>query len=272
MGLPRMWTIHDGSGAPQLRLSYTADSIYTDIWAVQPGYLSLLPSANRVGINNSIPTQALDVTGNGYFSSNISFSGAYLKTNQVSARDLTVVTGASKTVVLDTPVWDDMVVVMSNVKAPAANAPVWTPYKGSEVPAFKKDATNTLYFATQLSHAYKEGSNIEFHIHIAYPDNLTGNSTWYFTYSWANVDGTFPPASNSGNVVVVSPSTVDYHQLAQMVASIDGTGKTVSSVLLCSISRLGGVGADNYDNVIYLMSGDFHFLKDTIGSRTGLAK
>jgi hypothetical protein len=123
-----------------------------------------------------------------------------------------------------------------------------------------------------LPHSYKEGTDIEFHIHISYPDNASGNSTWYFTYSWANIDGTFPAPSNSGKVVVPSHTTADYHDIAQIIASISGSGKTVSSILICSISRLGADGTDDYDNGIYLVSGDFHFQKDTMGSRQQLVK
>jgi hypothetical protein len=197
---------------------------------------------------------------------------AIIKTDKTSARDLTITTGTEKTILLSTPVYDDLQVSMANAKTPASAAPTWTPYKGSEVPAFSKTATNVLYFSAQMPHSYQQGTNIEFHIHIAYPDTGAGNSVWYMTYSWANIDGAFPAASNSGNVIVASPATTDYHDDPSIVASINGAGKTISSVLLCSISRLGGDGSDDYDNVIYLVSGDFHYQKDTIGSRTRLTK
>jgi len=197
---------------------------------------------------------------------------AIIKTDKTSARDLTITTGAVKTLVLDTPVYDDMTVSMANAKTPAANAPNWVAYKGSEIPAFSKSATNVLYFTAQLPHTYKEGTNLEFHIHITYPDTGAGNSVWYFTYSWANIDGAFPGASNSGNIVVPTHSTADFHDMAQIVTTINGAGKTVSSILLCSISRIGGDGSDDYDNVVYLVAGDFHYQKDTWGSRQQLVK
>ncbi len=225
-------------------------------------------STDKVTINEDLDVaDDLTVTGT------INTPGdAIIKTDGTSARDLTITTGAQKTILLSTPVYDDMQISMANVKTPASSAPTWTPYKGSEVPAFSKTATNVLYFSAQMPHSYDEGTNIEFHIHVAYPDNGAGNSVWYMTYSWANIDGAFPAASNSGNVIVASPATADYHDDPSIVASINGAGKTISSVLLCSISRLGGDGSDDYDNVIYLVSGDFHYQKDTIGSRQQLIK
>jgi hypothetical protein len=193
----------------------------------------------------------------------------YFATNNVTVYNNFTV---AQFMTLGTPVWDDMQISFSNAKAPASNAPNWVAYKNSEVPAFSKTATNVLYFTAQLPHSYKEGSNMDFHIHITYPDAGVGNSTWYFTYSWANIDGTFPGASNSGNVIIPSHATADYNDMAEIMGTINGAGKTVSSILLCSISRLGGDGSDNYDNVIYLVSGDFHVQRDTIGSKQQLVK
>ena len=167
--------------------------------------------------------------------------------------------------------WDDMSIAMANAKVPAANAPTWRDYKQTQVPAFSASQVNVLYFSAQLPHSYKEGSDLEFHIHVAYPDAVAGNSVWYFTYSWAN-DGDAFPAPLSVQVTKPSIGIVDGYQRMQIVANIDGTGKTISSVLLCSIQRTGTHGDDNYGNVIYLVSGDFHYQKDAVGSRQMLVK
>jgi hypothetical protein len=225
-------------------------------------------ATDKVTINEDLEV-ADDLTVNGTINAP---GDAIIKTDGSSARDLTITTGAVKTLVLSTPVYDDMTVSMANAKTPAANAPNWVAYKGSEIPAFSKSATNVLYFTAQLPHTYKEGTDLEFHIHITYPDAGAGNSVWYFTYSWANIDGAFPGASNSGNIVVPTHSTADFHDMAQIVTTISGAGKTVSSILLCSISRIGGNGSDDYDNVVYLVAGDFHYQKDTLGSRQQLIK
>jgi hypothetical protein len=239
---------------------------------------------SRLGLNNNAPANELDVTGqvhatgnintdsNVYASGNLTLSGAYLKSNTISARDLTVVTGSQKTLVLDTPVWEDMVVSMTNVKAPAADPPTWRAYLQSEVPAFSKDAVNVLYFSAQLPHSYKEGSDLEFHVHLSYPDATSGNSTWYLSYSWANINANFPAASSVTLNYVAAPGVADRHQMVTIAPTISGVGKTISSVILCSIQRLGNVLADNYNNEIYLVSGDFHYQVDTMGSRQQVIK
>lgn len=168
---------------------------------------------------------------------------------------------------LDQVVYDDMQISLANARSPASLAPNWTAYKGSQVPAFSADQVNVLYFSAQVPHSYKEGTDLEFHVHVAYPDNTWGYSRWYMTYSWANVGDVFP-AESSASVVHGSTNTTDEHQLIELTSSINGTGKTISSILLCSIQRTGTFVSDNYSNVIYLVSADFHYQKDSLGSKT----
>lgn len=175
------------------------------------------------------------------------------------------------TLVLNEVVWDDLQINASQARLPASLAPTARTYLQSQVLGFSPTAVNVIYFSAQLPHGYKEGTNLEFHIHLAYPDALSGNSTWYFSYSWADDDEAFPVPSEVTKVVV-SPATANRHQLAEIESTIVGTGKRISSVLLCSIQRLGNDGDDTYPSEIYLVSADFHYQKDTIGSKYMLGK
>lgn len=170
----------------------------------------------------------------------------------------------------DATVFDDFVVRLGNLKAPAADPPTTRAYKGGEVYGFSKSATNVLYFEAQLPHSYKEGSPLAFHLHVAYPTNGAGNVLWSFTHSWANVDEVFPSPTTE-TAISISPATLDAHGLCEIV-EIDGTGKNISSVLLCSISRIGGHVDDTYDAEVYAISADFHYEKDTVGSRSMYTK
>lgn len=186
-------------------------------------------------------------------------------------QDLYIDAGAGHTIVLSQPTWNDLQINMSNARLPSALAPTYRPFFSSQVPAFSDTQINVLYFSAQLPHSYLEGSDIEFHIHVAYPDAQAGNSVWYFTYSWANGGDEFAVALSS-TVTVASPTVANRHQLIELNTAIDGTGKEISSVLACSIQRTGTSGSDTYPNEIYLLSGDFYYQSDTLGSRTRLAK
>ena len=54
-------------------------------------------------------------------------------------------------------------------------------------------------------------------------------------------------------------------------AGIDGTGHTISSVLLCRIKRVSAT-SDNYSGGVAIMDFDVHYEIDTMGSRQELVK
>jgi len=180
-----------------------------------------------------------------------------------------VVTGdtTSNKYTLSSPRWDDMRVPLSSVRLPAANAPTWTAYKGSFVLAFDGTSTDTIYFAVQIPHKYQEGTDIDAHIHWVAEDNTAGNVLWRFTYSWANIDGTFPVETSVDKLIATSEVT-DKHILTDIV-DITGTSKTISGMLLCSLARIGGDASDTYDaKDAYFLEFDFHFRTDTPGGST----
>ena len=55
-------------------------------------------------------------------------------------------------------------------------------------------------------------------------------------------------------------------------AGIDGTGKTLSSILSIKLSRIGGALADDYDDDALLKEFDIHYEVDTVGSRAESSK
>ena len=162
-------------------------------------------------------------------------------------------------------VYDDLRIDLSNIKAPTLNPPTWTSYKGGECPIFSATQSEILYFRIQLPHGWKEGSDLNFHIHVTYPTNGTGNSQWKFTYSWANIDGTFPTETTLLQTFA-APTITDQH-IIHSFGTISGTDKNISSILICSLSRLGTDVLDTYASGIYGISADFHYQIDTIGSR-----
>lgn len=166
----------------------------------------------------------------------------------------------------DAVVWGNLSIAMGEVKLPGVSDPSWTAYKGSYVLTFAKAADNIASFSAQMPHGYKQGSDIEFHLHLAYPDNGAGGSRWVFTHSWANMGAAFP-GETTVPLTVASPEITDQHQYSE-IATLSGAGKTISSILLCSIMREGTDAVnDTYDDVSYLVSMDFHYQRDTNGSR-----
>lgn len=161
-------------------------------------------------------------------------------------------------------VQDDFQVQLANVKAPASDPPTWSIYKGCELPLFGAGGTNVVYFTAQFQHSWEEGTNVEPHIHLAYTNANAGNSVWRFTYSWANMGANFP-TETTVDATFSSPEVTDRHTY-NTFGNVSGSGNTKSSIMLCSLSRLGGDAADTYASGIYAVSADIHISKNKLGS------
>ena len=160
--------------------------------------------------------------------------------------------------------YDDLQVNPVNAKINKSEEPSTYAYKGGYVVGFADAADEVLYFTAQLHHQYKEGTNLNFHLHLIYADGTTGNADWTFTYSWANVHTNFPTESTI-NTTTAAPGEADYAAIGS-IGELNGTGKNMSSLLICSLTRNGTAGTDTYANTVYVVSMDFHMEMDKPGS------
>jgi len=184
-------------------------------------------------------------------------------------------------------VWDDLRVPATAVRVPAAAGPTWGQFKddgsastGVFVYWFHPSTENSVYFTAQMPHGWKEGSDIEAHVHWVSADTAGGAGTdvcWGLEYVWVDMNEV------AGNTTIVygdeqsngsgETLTVDKHYYTD-IADIVGTDHTISSMLICRLFRdaAGAGGTDDYDDDAGLLEFDFHYEIDTIGSRTEAAK
>lgn len=171
-------------------------------------------------------------------------------------------------------VWEDLRFPVNSVILPAANAPTKTAYKGSIVLAFSSASDNKITFAAQMPHSWKEGSDIYPHVHFVVPTAGAGggaeNLKLDLTYSWANKDAAYPGETTQSITNDIQNLAADTHTI-HAFTQLSGTGKTLSSILLCSLNRDISVANDYADNM-YLLEVDIHYEQDTIGSRQELVK
>jgi len=170
--------------------------------------------------------------------------------------------------------WEDVRVPLSATNRGSANAPDFakfmddgggTPSQGVYTYLFNKNTEEEVYFEMQIPHAYKEGTDIEMHVHWSPMDTDTGTVRWGLEYTVANVDGTF------GNTTLIyvndaADGTAKKHQVASF-SGISGTGLTISCMLICRLFRDAGDAADTYDEDAALHEIDAHIEVNTIGSR-----
>jgi hypothetical protein len=177
----------------------------------------------------------------------------------------------------DATVWDDLRTPISVASKISGKEPAEVAYKGGIVYEFNTGNDETCAFNVQLPHAYKLGTDIEFHIHyLIRADGANGvdpeNVKWDFTYSWADIDDEQPAETTVSTTIDVKALTADTHYLGEIASTIDGSGISgVSSMIICSLGRDVSV-ANNYTDDVLVMELDFHYQIDTLGSRDEAVK
>ncbi len=137
---------------------------------------------------------------------------------------------------------------------------------GTYAYAFAAAAKESLFFSVQMPHNYKEGTDIQPHVHWSPTDGTTGNVKWSLIYTWANIGDPFPSLSTI-SVLATAGGTADTHQFKSL-GSIDGTNKKISSMMMCHVYRDGADGNDTYAADAVLLEFDMHYEVDTLGSKT----
>ena len=171
-------------------------------------------------------------------------------------------------------VWDDLQTSGLSSKKGGSNDPVFTNIAGNIwIDVFSGTATNEVFFTVQFPHRYKEGSDIEPHVHwfpITSPAT-TKNVVWKLEYQWQNHDGTFGP-TNTTITGTGATGTVGYKGIITSLGVVSGTGKEISSVMICRLYRPGGDALDTYADGAAFLSCDMHYEIDALGSDTEYAK
>lgn len=176
----------------------------------------------------------------------------------------------------DATVWEDLRVPAQNTKLnPSKSEPAFEEFVDG-LYVYKFDTSNaddeSVHFVAQMSHSYKEGSDIYPHIHWSPDSTNGGNVVWQFEYVIANLDGTFAGTAVSDEITVPADGTALKHQLDSFT-TISGTGLTISHIFICRLTRMStSDAADTFTGNACFLEFDFHYEKDTVGSKTKSAK
>lgn len=254
---------------PQIRLTHTATSIYAEAQATSNGYLELNATGNRIllGKDDSDKTY----WGAGYdFSAYYDGTAAYLKTDEVAASDLQLTTGAAKTLLLNTPVFEDLNFDPTSSGGPAATRPDDVTING----VFHKEftsANNQLCGAVQeIPHSYKLSGTLYPHIHIFLKGGESAGTTgvtftlyWELRQSTGTTSGSVPLAATSVQLgTTAGANKFDIYDATGFSGSAELGGQ-----LAVTIARTAGDAGD-----VVVTTYGVHYASDTIGSRQLAAK
>lgn len=162
------------------------------------------------------------------------------------------------------PVWDDLRFPAAGINPPGGASDA-TRNTSTGLLEFAAAGTNLICFQAQMPHAWKEGSAIEAHIHWMPSTTNGGNVVWQLDYKVIGINETLPGSYTTLNVTDAADGVANKHQLTEL-GEIALTGKTVSCMIVCILSRLGGDAADTFTGVAQLLEVDFHYQIDGFGS------
>jgi hypothetical protein len=183
----------------------------------------------------------------------------------------------------DATTWDDIRVVPGSFDRPGTSDPtivtVTPDESGTSTWLYEFAKNNTASFQIQLPHSYDVGEDIYAHIHWTAADRAVDESGsavgWKIDYTWTSINGTF----QSMQTVDLSDTCDGVNWKHQMTPSValDGTGKGISSMLICNIKRTDTGADDTWVSAANgqqpkLLEIDFHYPMNSVGSKEQAVK
>jgi hypothetical protein len=171
-------------------------------------------------------------------------------------------------------VWEDLSFQAAGINpAGAADAASYdtTTYPGTLL--FAGNLDNHIAGVAQMPHAWAEGTAIRPHIHWTKTTADAGGLAvdWKMRFAVVNIGAVVPAMSTfaNGTLTVGNLTTAERHNLTSF-GDLAMTGATVSACVIWELVRYGST--DAYNSSARLLAVDFHYQRNTSGSRIETAK
>lgn len=165
--------------------------------------------------------------------------------------------------------WDDLRSPAAAINPPGqASDPDFDTTNGGWL--FAAAGTELLFLQVQLPHSWRQGTVIVPHVHWQKTTSASGNVLWQFDYKWsprgAVMDADFTTLQVSSTVAGTPDNDTANEHLISSFGDVSGSGKEISDMLVCKLSRIGGDAADTYGADARLLEFDIHYQSDYRGS------
>ena len=168
--------------------------------------------------------------------------------------------------------WEDLRFPATVVRTNPANE---NPAFDTTIPGrlFRHTATDSVYVIAQIPHAWREGTVLRPHVHWQKTTSAAGGVYWQLAYRWAAIGEALSDEVTIGNATpaVSDADTANVHALTNLGA-ISGEGKTLSDMLLMTLSRVHDNAGDTYGASARLIEFDIHYQIISPGSRQEFIK
>ena len=169
-----------------------------------------------------------------------------------------VMTGSSTT-------WKDIILQGTNLRG-GSSPPSFLLFTGSiYATAFVNSNDDEVHGAFEMPHDYKEGTNLEVHIHWSPSSTNTGHCSWSVDYTIANMKSLFSaPESMHSNATSTGSGIVNDH-IYTTIGLITGTELKIGAIINCRLYITGNT--DSFTGNAFGHSLGIHYEADTLGSR-----
>ena len=163
--------------------------------------------------------------------------------------------------------YDDLAPIMLIVSRVGANAPTLAQFKDG-VYQYTFDATNdVVYGATEVTHSYKEGTDIEVHVHWA-TNGLEATEKfvkWSVEYAIANGNEVFGTTKTLTKEISIPAGTADRTHFIHTIGIISGADVKIGTYILIAFKRIASTGTAPTADPFGIAVG-FHTAHDSMGS------
>lgn len=194
---------------------------------------------------------------------------------KLASGDLTFILGAGKTLVFNPIVYDDFIPSVS-VQGTGSASPdiVNHTIEGVVGSYYSFDGANTeerLTIKIELYHGYKEGSDIEIHVHAMPNGNTAGDVEWFFDYFISPVNAA-PITGGTLSAIATIALNSQYWDSTETIGIIPGIGRKIGDFIIGTLRRTPAGAGDTYSGEMLLKQVAAHCEIDTLGSRQRYVK
>lgn len=165
--------------------------------------------------------------------------------------------------------WEDLRAPASTLKVGSTAPSTNTTYGWLE---FAHNADAFVFTQMQLPHSWNIGSVLHPHVHWCKTTSASGEVEWQLEYRWIGIgdvmDNSWTTLSAMTTADAASDGDTQYQQAITPLGQIATTGKSISDMLICKLTRLGTSysGSDHYGAAAALLEFDMHYRIDSFGS------
>jgi len=174
------------------------------------------------------------------------------------------------TAIFTDTVWEDIFIPLSITK-PGGTAPTWAAFHGN-LKQYTFAINDYVEGSFEVPHSYKEGSDLNVHVHIVTNGAEASTEARYSFEYWIADMNEASTATATLTSADKALTNADGHHEYVDIGDITGTGFKIGAIICFLFKRVALVGGTNPAADPFVVSLGVHYEQDTVGSRTEVAK